>query len=159
MRAITITGAKHDENLTDVADIARYIRATIKAATKTGMLPADWKYKVTIERYAGGQAINVKGLAPRPTRVIDGDKLHRIQNGYDAPMNHPETGQAITGYGDILTVEARKVAAFLNAEVVAYDRVNTNDQPDDYYHPLYFGHATVTTAAGVPEVQTEAVAA
>ncbi len=51
-------GMKFERGL-DITEIAKRVRADIKAAIKTGTLPA-MKASVTVSRYAGGQSLNVK---------------------------------------------------------------------------------------------------
>lgn len=51
-------GSKYDETL-DVAEIAKRVRADLKALIKTGTIPKG-KYSVTIQRFCGGCSLRVR---------------------------------------------------------------------------------------------------
>lgn len=51
-------GSKYDETL-DVAEIAKRVRADLKAFIKAGTIPKG-KYSVTIERFSGGCSLRVR---------------------------------------------------------------------------------------------------
>ncbi len=52
------TGAKYADGR-DVADVAKDIRADIRAAVKAGALPA-LQYSVKVARYAGGRSLTIR---------------------------------------------------------------------------------------------------
>lgn len=43
----------------DVTDIAKDVRGEVKRMRAAGEVPASWKVRVTTDRFAGGQAVNV----------------------------------------------------------------------------------------------------
>ncbi|MFV0372745.1 hypothetical protein [Microbacterium sp.] len=53
------TGGRSDDGERDVASIAKLIRADLKRAQTFGAIPDELTYRVSSERFAGGQAINV----------------------------------------------------------------------------------------------------
>ncbi len=73
-------GSKYDANL-DTAEIAKLVRADIKAAVKSGTLPAG-KYSVRIERYSMGSSISVRigdldGVLFEPEYLVRGEEFLR----------------------------------------------------------------------------------
>lgn len=54
-------GSKYEETKDlDIKDIAKLVRGDIKAAVKTGALSDLLRYGVRIERFSGGQSIDVR---------------------------------------------------------------------------------------------------
>lgn len=60
------TGSKYDGNL-DITDIARLVRADIKAAVKKGELPTV-TYSVRVSRFSMGQALTITAQTSEPVR-------------------------------------------------------------------------------------------
>lgn len=106
----------------DIADIAKLVRKDIKAAVKTGLLPADVKYGVRIERYSLGQSINVRATLP--------DRPARVQDDYAYPGHY--------GY----TTEATQIMAVLRRIVESFNYDNS-DMLSDYFSQRFFAHVNV----------------
>lgn len=103
------------------ADIAKLMRADIKAAVKSGELP-DVKYSVTVENYSGGRSINIR-IQDLPDAWVKGEDHY----GYER---------------DILTPEAKAVQDKVQAIHNAYNYDGSEIQVD-YFDVNYYGHAEV----------------
>lgn len=123
-------GAKYDKAL-DVAEIAKRVRADLKALVASGELPAA-KYAVTISRYAGGRSLRVRieGLpfAVANEERVKADVLQASANGW--------TDQAAPLL--LHTEAARAVRAKVEAVVEAYNFDGSHSQ-SDHFHVNFYG--------------------
>lgn len=69
----------------DAAEAARSIRADLKAAQKSGELPASAKFRVTSQKYAGGQSVYVR-ILELPCRLHSEQHLAAHCRG-ESPMS------------------------------------------------------------------------
>lgn len=112
----------------DAAVIAKGMREELKAATAGNYLPAGLQYSVTIDRYAGGQSINVeiRGLS-------DQDRLHPTETDH---------------YGDPdLRAEAKELRKRVENIHAAFNDDATNSGRD-YFHSTFTGSVSIETDAG-----------
>lgn len=127
-------GEKYASERLDVAEIAKRMRAWIKAARKAGEagggfdLPAEAKVSVRIERFSMGQSINIAVLAdPAWVYVAPGAAA-------DYSDNRPAHGGQ--------TLAAHKVEAIIKAELNSYNR-DDSDPQTDYFDVWFYGHVDV----------------
>lgn len=133
------------------AEIAKAIRADIKAAVTAGDLPGSTKnYSVRSESFSGGQAIRVvaKGL-PGMWQVCQG-----IIPGSEVGMSARSCGNVWCKNGgryadsphatehDILSLEGRRVEKLLKEIHSAYNHDGSEVQVD-YFDVRYYGHAEI----------------
>lgn len=119
-------GERYDGKLT-VTDIAARMRADIKAAVDAERLPgAPVSYSVTIDRFAGGQAIDI--------RVRDWPGDPRTDQPY-----HP--GGSVMAY----TPEAKAAIDVLEAVHQAYNH-DGSDITTDYFDVNYYGDVSFESA-------------
>jgi hypothetical protein len=122
-----VYGAKYNDLLSsdggwvDVKDIAKAIRADIKAAVKSGDIPAV-KYSVRIDRFSGGQSINV---------TISGIPNARIER------EHPYGGTVVAN-----SDEANLVQHKVQAMVDAYNH-DGSDSQTDYWDVRFYGFVSI----------------
>lgn len=147
-------GDRYDRSLS-TTEIAKLIRANVRALVKAGKLPTDWKYSVRTDYFAGGSAIRVRATSPRPIMVASAAEQYDMQAGKADPIRHPETGHWVRHYGECHTIEAAAVYAVLNAEHNAYN-YNGSETQVDYFDVNYYGQVTLDTADGVAEALTPA---
>jgi hypothetical protein len=123
---IKTTGTKYEATKElDIKEIAKLIRADIKAMIKTGELPAG-KYAVTISRYSMGQSLTIRVTdLPFPVRV----------EGYT--INTPHTRAK-----PWFTPEAVCLEEDLDAILQAYNQKET-DWQSDYCNTHFFGHVNL----------------
>lgn len=132
------------------ADVAKQVRADIKAAQKAGDLPAMMKVSVTSESYSMGQSVDVKVLYdPSYWRDCDGvvpsTKVEHEGGGWSGRScgwhghEHGETHQA-------LTAEAEGWWKTLRAIHGAYNHDGSEIQVD-YFDVLYYGQVTMEDAS------------
>lgn len=121
-------GNRYEETKTmDIRDIAKLIRADIKAAIKAGTVPAEYKYSVRIRRFAGGSAIDVS---------IDGapDMRAEYYTGYDEWFDkHPGT--------EWRERPAAKLVETIESIVRAYNRQDI-DTMTDYFDVRFYAHVS-----------------
>ncbi|WP_251153834.1 hypothetical protein [Cellulosimicrobium sp. Marseille-Q4280] len=111
------TGSKYD-GFRDVAQIAKDVRADLKAAQKAGYLPPDMRISVRSDKYSMGQAMRlaVSGLS-------------------DEDLYQPKSDLDLS-YGRRNTAYAREVRDRIEAIAKAYDQTESESQTD-YYHGTY----------------------
>jgi len=126
-----------------VQDDAANIRRHIKTMTKAGALPADWKYSVRYQSFAGGCAIEVRGESPRSIYAAD-------PRAFREHVRHAETGEWVFGWQDRLTLEAQTVLKALHELHDAHNH-DGSDVQSDYFDVKFYGTPSVTVADGVPE--------
>lgn len=135
-------GSKYDANL-DVAEIAKRIRADIKAAIASKHLPTG-AYSVKIRRFAGGCAIDVR-IADVPFVVLNRERVVA-----DATKPHEFNGLPIH------TEAASEILARTKAIVQAYNH-DRSDVQTDYFDVKFYGD--VSFAWEFEKAQREAMLA
>jgi hypothetical protein len=116
----------------DVTEIAKRMRVNLRNAQEIGMLPADAKFSVTTDRYAGGQSVDVtvKGMPDSwtyTTRDTAYEKAQRVHSDAarattDAIRQmlaeyNRDNSDSMTDYYDVwfspgVTIEDERTAAF-----------------------------------------------
>lgn len=120
-------GAKWDRNQYDSAVIAKGVRADIKSAYDARLLPAGTTVSVKVEKYSGGQAINVTLRGLPNSDVYEPD----------------EDGD--TSYGP-RTPYAVATKRLLQEITDAYNNRDVNGQIDEY-NVVYWGHVELEDEA------------
>lgn len=97
-------GSKYDERL-DVAEIAKRVRADLKALIKAGTIPKG-KYSVTIQRFSGGCSLRVRLDQLISTHLMLNSERVKFEqeNPHAFPGNLPQFSP--TGKALLKTVEA-----------------------------------------------------
>lgn len=127
------TGSLYAETAeADITDIARLIRADIKAAIKAGDLPTG-TYRARCERYSMGQSITVTATVAGPDRVPSTDP-RSCMFGKDADFPY--------GLNNTATVEQIEIERKLQAIVDQYNRVRS-DVLSDYHNSKFFGFVQI----------------
>lgn len=138
----TITyGSKYSKGV-DVAEIAKSVRADIKAAIKAGELPAI-KVGVTVSRYAGGRSLRLNVTAC-PVDIMN---PARVLADAANPHAYPTIRETYNEAG-------REILANLESILDAYN-FDGSDRMTDYYHVNFYGH--VGFASALEEAQRAAI--
>jgi hypothetical protein len=112
----------------DAAVIAKSMREELKAATAGNYLPAGLQYSVTIDRYAGGQSINIEARG-----LEDKDRLHPTEKDH---------------YGDpAWRPEAEELKKRIESIHSAFNDDSTNSMRD-YFDSTFMGSVSIETDAG-----------
>ncbi len=124
-------GSKYERGL-DVAEIAKRVRAELKAQVKAKQLPKA-KYSVTIDRFSGGCSLDVKIDQVQSHHLMLNPKRVRFchQHPAENPLNLPrytEAGQTL-----IKGVEAIVAAYNYDGSDTASDYWNVN-----FYSSVFF---------------------
>lgn len=126
------------------AEIARRIRADVKAAIAAGDLPGTPRnYSVRSETYSMGQAVRLK--------VVGLDELWEDCNGVQRGSGAACGNYWCTHEGDgsqrhqVLTAEGERVFALLREMHAAYNH-DGSDSMTDHYDVLYGGHVEMRTS-------------
>jgi hypothetical protein len=122
-----VYGAKYDGNL-DTAQIAKRVRADLKAAIASGELPA-MKASVRISRYSMGSSITVSLSDIAGLTLFNAE---RLRADCDQPHGHITL--------PIYTDEARAILDAVEAILAAYN-YDASDSQTDYYESAF--HANV----------------
>lgn len=123
------TGTKYDSGR-DIKDIAKLVRADIKAAAKKGQIPKGIKTSVRISRFSGGQSLDVYIKHLGGERVINPAWVKHMDGGghvCDAPPRYTA-----------IATHARKV---IEALVAAYN-FDDSESMVDYFHVNFYGNVT-----------------
>ena len=122
----TVYGSRYRETSDmDVAELARCMRADIRAAIRAGALPGTARdYSVRISRYSGGQSID-----------IDIRNHPEFWGDVPDPWIPSDTVRGLLPAGR----EAERVCQAIHD---AYN-YNGSDSQVDYFHVRYYGHAKV----------------
>ena len=107
----------------DIKDIAKLVRADIKATVKANNLPQG-KYSVTISRYAGGQSMSV--YVSDTQLIIDNPEYNY--------MTHPGSER--------YTPEAQAMRKTVQEIANAYN-FDDCDSMTDYFHVNYYVHVSI----------------
>ena len=124
-------------------EIAKLIRADIKAAVKAGGLPKA-KYSVTCRSYSGGGSIDIYVSKAEGIRVYNVDRLlfeHDEPHAY-CPM-------------DVYSAEMMAVVETLDAIHAAYN-YDGSDYSTDYFHVRFYGDAKPAYDTAVKAAELEA---
>jgi hypothetical protein len=114
----------------DIKAIAKLVRGDIAAAIADGDLPAGSSASVRIERYSGGQSINVTLAIPGPFRRT------------------PEQTEASRARGLLkpwLSRSAFAAEGVVEAILAAYN-FDRSDSQSDYFHVRFFSHINLVAA-------------
>lgn len=162
-------GYRYDRSRRTKEDAA-LIRADIKTMQSAGMLPVDWKFSVRSESFAGGSAINIRAVSPRPIGLMTPGQIttapgkHRV---VVVPYRERESGEVrwINLHmrpGDMHEVrrfdtestESRAVRDALEDLHNAYNH-DGSDTMTDHFDVKFYGGVSVETFPGVPEYERE----
>lgn len=123
-------GSKHDEtrNL-DISEIAKLIRKDLKAAQAAGHLPADATFSVTIDRFSGGQSLDVTILGMPDTWT------------YVSPGLEPNYAEYIPAHGG-QTDEATAAVRKIEGVVFAYN-YDGSDTQSDYFDVRFYSNVKI----------------
>lgn len=143
------------------AEIAKHIRADIKAAIKVGSLPgAPRNYRVQSKTFSGGQSINIRavgldGMWQQCDGTIPGTQdVYTDENG-DIRFGPADTCRDYwckaggahkdlpgADYHQTITVEGRRVLVLLEGMHAAYNH-DGSDIQTDYFDVRYYGTADI----------------
>jgi hypothetical protein len=121
-------GTKYDAAL-DIADIAKKVRADIRAAIKAGTLPKGTKTSVRISRYTGGQRLNVY------IKHLGGERV--INPAWVKWHDENPTGTYSDGpprYTATATAAADTIKAIIREYNFDHSQIEV-----DYFHNNFFG--------------------
>ncbi len=125
-------GSKHDSSL-NITEIAKRVRADIKAAIKSDELPAGLKCSVRISRYSMGQSLTVSVKAAPGIELINPAFIAaKAADGVNWPCDIHQTSD-----------EARALLEDLRAIVAAYN-YDGSDMMTDYYHVNFSGSVDIS---------------
>lgn len=126
-------GNKYERGL-DVAEIAKRVRADIKAAVKAKALPAG-KYSVTISRFSGGRSMDVRVRdLPASFVLLNPERVKR-----EAANPHEFI---YDGHCPRYTPEGKAMLSLLERIANAYN-YNRSDTMTDYFDVNYYCHVSV----------------
>lgn len=69
-----VTGSNYDRDL-DITDISTKVKGRFRELQKNGTIPATWKIKSRLDRFSGGQSIDL-------TIVVDDQPAYSVQPGF-----------------------------------------------------------------------------
>lgn len=121
------TGSKYQRGM-DTAQVAKLVRADIKAAKKAGTLPASLETSVRISRFAGGSSLSITVTAA-PVQIHASDYM----------AHHVRTKGHQHWEGERFTPQARALLAKLEAIGGEYNRTDRDSQAD-YHNTNFFLH-------------------
>ena len=131
-----MTGSKYDSSM-DIAQVAKLVRAELKAETKAGRLPKGVKYSVRTSRYSMGCSLTVEVKAvPQGFGVVN---PHRAWLDHDDPHFAYHTLAVNDPRYPRLTAEAAELVASLERLVNQYNRKDI-DSMTDYYNVSFSEH-------------------
>lgn len=113
----------------DITEIAKRVRVGLKNAAELGALPEGMTWKVTIDRFSGGQSLDVR-LSGMP------DSWQFVSPGL--PADYPN-GVKQNG-GD--TPEATAVVELVKSMVDSYN-YDDSDAMTDYFNVRFWGHVRI----------------
>lgn len=122
----------------DIVDIAKLMRADLKAAQADGTIPAGSKISVRGRRYSGGQSIDICVEVPFWTRVPEGETDAARGLGHKWPW---------------LVRRAALILERMEAIHAAYNFDNS-DGMTDYFHTRYYGDVSLEPLKGTAEDAT-----
>jgi hypothetical protein len=122
-------GAKYDRNL-DIAEIAKRVRADIKALVSDGQLPRA-KYSVRIDRFSGGCSLDVR-IDEVPFPILNEERVRC--DTLEPHVYHADTLPLHTDAAQDLLRRIEMVTAAYN-----YDG---SDSQTDHFNVNFYGHAS-----------------
>ncbi|QCO07302.1 hypothetical protein [Azospirillum argentinense] len=133
-RGPTYTTAQGDkfEAGRNFAEVAKLVRADIKAAIAAGHLPKGMVCSVRIDRFSMGQSLHLSVTAC-PIMVVNPAYVRWQRDNPHACMS-----EALPDARDRFSPEGRHVIDTLTGIVEAYNRRVTSDQPDDYSNVSFY---------------------
>lgn len=123
-----VKGSKYEVGM-DIAEIAKRVRADIKAAQEKNELPADATFSVRTRRFSGGQALDVTILGMPDSWI------------YVSPGLEPDYANYIPAHGG-QTDEAKRAGDLVGAIVFAYN-YDGSDVQSDYSNVNFYSHVTI----------------
>lgn len=126
----------------DVTDIAKAMRADIKAAVRAGLLPAG-KYQVRTHRYAGGQSIDIAATIPGAWIDCQGQRYYTAVDGVPRMDTCTYCEDFPWQSHRSLTEDAAVALMTLERIHGAYNYDNS-DTITDYFDRRYYGTVQVT---------------
>jgi hypothetical protein len=116
----------------DIADIARAVRAGIKADIKAGTLPQG-KYSVRLDRFAGGQSlrIEISGLQTHKLIVNPLRAIWERDNPHETPFDQPRKVSAPW------TTEGERILKHVESLANAYN-FDGSDSQSDYFDVNFY---------------------
>lgn len=105
----------------DVAEIAKECRVELKAAQAAGYLPNNLQYRVTVDKYAGGQSMRVVVCGLTDKQILTDDD--------------PSHGGHTRGY----TVEALELRSRVEQIADSWNRQDNHVQ-SDYFNTMYYSN-------------------
>jgi hypothetical protein len=113
----------------DIAEIAKLVRKDIKAAQALGLLPAEATFAVRIDRFSGGQSLDVT-LTGMPDTWT-----------YVSPGLEPDYANYVPAHGGY-TDEAEAAIKTLRSIVFTYN-YDGSDIQSDYFNVRFYGHVKI----------------
>jgi len=121
-----VTGPRYDpDQWRTSAEVARLLRADLKAAQQSAALPPTAVFSVRSESFAGGQAVRVEIRNLPDPEILD---------------DHPD-------YPHRLNRDARELERTVRRMANAYNR-DASDRQSDVYDVHYYAHVMIETEAG-----------
>lgn len=145
----TVYGPKYDKDIT-TTEIAKRVRADIKAAVKTGTLPKGIKVSVRTDYFSGGSSIDAR-ITTFPGTVI---KPEVIGPNGKIDWNAVELNR----FGDepgIYTKPVREAVALIEAILSDYN-FDGSDSMTDYFHVRFYSHVNVDYRLDTPAARVAA---
>ena len=142
-------GNKYNRDL-NVAEIAKLVRADLKAAVKAGTLPKGFKASVRISRYSMGQSLDVNVKAAPGVTVMNPLRLAHEQSGSREVMTRDEMWRH--------SEAARALLDTVKSIVDAYN-FDGSDSQSDYFHVNFYGNVDFAHALEQAEREASRVAA
>jgi hypothetical protein len=131
MNTTARTGNRYNETRSlDVADVAKLIRADIKAAVKDGKLPKGPRYSVRTNRFSGGCSIDVNVTNWVGDCRVKGSDPRSCTTNVDFADTY------------VYTAEADAAVKVLRSITGAYNRDNSDSQTD-YYDVRFYSHVQI----------------
>jgi hypothetical protein len=140
----TERGAKYDSERS-IVDVAKCVRADIKAAIKSGALPAI-TVGVTSDRFSQGRSLDIViKSVPVGFEILNAERvLKDFRNEDFNPSQYP-----------LMNESGKGLINALEAIANVYNRVSISNQPDDYSNCSFYLH--VTFSGGLRELERECI--
>lgn len=122
-------GPKYERGLS-TKEIAKRLRAEVKDALKSGLLPKGVKVSITYDSFAGGSAIRVR-ITACPFTIYNPEWLRYGRE-------HPHDPYPPLSMLERYTPAAKVLRATLTDMAMAYNR-NNSDSSTDYYDVNFYG--------------------
>lgn len=113
----------------DIAEIAKLVRKDIKDAQVDGLLPADATFTVRIDRFSGGQSLDIT-LTGMPDTWT-----------YNAPGQEPNYAEYIPAHGGY-TVEAEEALGMMRRVLGSYN-YDGSDTQSDYFNVRFYSSVNI----------------